>query len=222
MRIPAHHGCVDRQEQSFIGLGANVGQGRRTLEAAVAALRALPGVRLDGVSRLYRTRPVGPVAQDDFWNAVAACSVPAGPSPTEGAMDLLRSLKHLERVFGRQPRERWGPRELDLDLLLFGDHRLHLERPPATRSDDPARHGIQWLEVPHPHAVQRAFVLAPLADLAPDLEPPGWGMSVRRAWHVARAREGNGAVRAVAAWDATRGCWADLDAEPNGGSGVAR
>jgi 2-amino-4-hydroxy-6-hydroxymethyldihydropteridine diphosphokinase len=198
---------VDRQEQAFIGLGANIGQGQRTLEAAIAALRALPDARLDGVSRLYRTRPVGPVAQDDFWNAVAALSVPAGPTPAAGAVDLLLALKWLERSFGRQASERWGPRELDLDLLLFGDHRVHLERPPAARSDDPARPGIQWLEVPHPHAVQRAFVLAPLADLAPDLEPPGWGMSVGWAWQAARAREGDGAVRAVADWDATRRCW---------------
>ncbi len=211
---------MDGQEQVAIGLGANVGQGRRTLEAAVVALGALPGVRLESVSRLYRTRPVGPVAQDEFWNAVTTLAAPAGATPAEGALALLIALKDLERAFGRQARERWGPRELDLDLLLYGDHRLRLERPADARSDDPARDGVQWLEVPHPQALQRAFVLAPLAELAPDLEPPGWGMSVRRAWQLARAREGQGAVRPIARWAPGRGCWVDLAAAPSGGSGA--
>lgn len=196
-------------ELAAIGLGANMGSARATLEAAVAALRALPGVRLEGVSRLYRTRPVGPVSQAEFWNAVVTLIVPAGPRPAEGAMALLVALKGLEHAFGRQERQRWGPRELDLDLLLFGEHRLRVERSPGARSDDPARRGAQWLEVPHPLAEQRAFVLAPLADVLPDLEPPGWRSSVRAAWEAARAQEGEDAVRPVAGWDEDARRWVD-------------
>ena len=216
-----HHWPVHTLELAAIGLGANVGPARQILVHAVTALRAMPGVSLVGVSRLYRTRPVGPVAQADFWNAVATLLVPAGRSPEEGAMALLIALKGLERALGRQQRERWGPRELDLDLLLFGSHRLRVERDPRARSDDPARGGVQWLVVPHPLAAERAFVLAPLADLLPDQEPPGWGLSVTDAWARARALEGEESVRAVADWDAVSGSWRDLVADLSGGSGDA-
>jgi 2-amino-4-hydroxy-6-hydroxymethyldihydropteridine diphosphokinase len=216
-----HHGSVHTLELAAIGLGANVGPARQILVHAVTALRAMPGVSLVGVSRLYRTRPVGPVAQADFWNAVTTLLVPAGRSPEDGAMALLIALKGLERALGRQQRERWGPRELDLDLLLFGSHRLRVERDPRARSDDPARSASQWLAVPHSLAAERAFVLAPLADLLPDQEPPGWGLSVTDAWARARAREGEESVRAVADWDAVSGSWRDLDMGLSGGSGGA-
>jgi 2-amino-4-hydroxy-6-hydroxymethyldihydropteridine diphosphokinase len=214
---------MEARESAAVGLGANVGSARRTLEAAVAALWTLPGVTLEAVSRLYRTRPVGPVVQAGFWNAAVVLRVPAGPSPEEGAMALLLALKGLERAFGRRERQRWGPRELDLDLLLFGRHRLHVEREDSARSDDPARDGPQWLTVPHPLAAERAFVLAPLADLLPELEPPGWGLTVAAAWDRAQRREGEGAVRAVAAWDGLAGSWQDLlPGQPSGGSGADR
>jgi 2-amino-4-hydroxy-6-hydroxymethyldihydropteridine diphosphokinase len=221
-----HHGRVrtpdedlapdprDGRELAAIGLGANVGAARRTLVEAVAALAALPRASLQDVSRLYRTRPVGPVAQADFWNAALTLRVPGAPSPAEGALALLQELKVLERDFGRQARQRWGPRELDLDLLLFGGHRLRLERPPAARSADPGRSGIQWLEVPHPLAVERLFVLAPLADLLPHAWPPGWRASVADALAAVREREGPGAVRAVASWDPASRTWRD-DREPS-------
>lgn len=202
---------MPRTEIAHIGLGANVGASRRSLEAAVAALAALPGAALLGVSRLYRTRPVGGVVQDDFLNAVAGLRVPAGPEPATGAMALLVALKGIERAMGRQERERWGPRELDLDLLLFGPHRVLVERDPEARSDDPARSGIQWLEVPHPAAEHRLFVLAPLAELVPDLEPPGWGRSVAVARDAAVAREGEAAVHAIATWDSAGRHWVLLD-----------
>jgi 2-amino-4-hydroxy-6-hydroxymethyldihydropteridine diphosphokinase len=201
-------------------MGANVGAARQTLQQAVAAMRALPGVSLEGVSRLYRTRPVGPVAQADFWNAAVTLRVPAGRSPEEGAMALLIALKGLERAFGRRERERWGPRELDLDLLIFGPYRLHVERADTARSEDPARGGPQWLTVPHPQAVERAFVLAPLADLLPDVEPPGWDLRIVDAWAAALAREGSGAVQAVADWDAAAGAWRDPGTALSGGSGA--
>jgi 2-amino-4-hydroxy-6-hydroxymethyldihydropteridine diphosphokinase len=203
-------GLVEQFEVTWIGLGANVGEARTSLERAVPALGSLPGTSLTGVSRLYRTRPVGPVAQGDFLNAVVGLRVPAGASPEAGAMDLLVALKGLERAMGRVERERWGPRELDLDLLLFGDHALHVAREPAARSDDPSRGNDQWLEVPHPSAAARLFVLAPLADLAPDLEPPGWGLTVTAARDRAEMVEGPDAVEAVAQWDWRGGRWVDI------------
>jgi len=172
----------------------------------------MPGVRLAGVSRLYATQPVGVVDQPEFRNAVAALDVPAGPDPETGALALLVALKGLERAFGRRVRERWGSRELDLDLLVFGRHAFHVERPPAARSHDPSTPPVQWLQVPHPSARERLFVLAPLADLTPGLRPPGWGETVATARARAAAREGPGAVRPIARWDPAIGGWGPLDA----------
>jgi 2-amino-4-hydroxy-6-hydroxymethyldihydropteridine diphosphokinase len=200
---------MEQQVLAYIGLGANVGRPRRSLERAVAALAALPGAALAGVSRLYRTRPVGPVAQGDFLNAVVGLWVPAGTDAGDGAVRLLTRLKELEQTMGRQARERWGPREIDLDLLLFGAAELRLERPAPARSRDPARGAVQWLVVPHPAACERLFVLAPLADLAPELEPPGWGERVIDARARAEAAEGPDAVEPVGAWDAGTGRWRD-------------
>jgi 2-amino-4-hydroxy-6-hydroxymethyldihydropteridine diphosphokinase len=189
-----------RTVRAYIGLGANVGDARSTLAAAVRALAALPGVRLRGVSPCYLTRPVGVTDQPAFTNAVVALDAPAGPDPATGALALLEALKQLEHAFGRRQRRRWGPRELDLDLLVFGRHRLKLERTAATRSADPSRSGVQWLEVPHPSARERLFVLAPLADLAPGLRPPGWGETVAAARARQQALEGAGAVRQAGLW----------------------
>lgn len=197
--------------RAYVGLGANVGDARGTLRAAVSALGALPGARLAGVSRLYATAPVGVTDQPDFHNAVVALDVPAGPDPATGATALLLALKGLERAFGRRARERWGPRELDLDLLLFGDAALAIERPPAGASIDAgidAGAAARLLEVPHRDARERLFVLAPLADLAPRLVPPGWDEPVEAARDRRRAAEGDDAVRAIGAWDPAAGDWA--------------
>jgi 2-amino-4-hydroxy-6-hydroxymethyldihydropteridine diphosphokinase len=202
---------MEQHVLAYIGLGANEGAPRAALERAVSALSDLPGCALAGVSRLYRTRPVGLVEQRDFLNAVVALRAPAGSTPADGAMALLLVLKALERVMGRVPRKRWGPREIDLDLLLFGDAEIHVERESAARSSDPARGGVQWLEVPHPAAAERSFVLAPLADLAPALVPPGWGRNVETARAQAQAVEGLGAVRAVGEWDQRTRRWRDLE-----------
>ena len=192
-----------RRVRAYIGLGANVGDARDTLTAAVAALPALPDARLRGVSPLYRTKPVGVVDQPDFLNAVVALDVPAGPDPATGATALLVALKQLEAGFGRQPGERWGPRELDLDLLVFGRARLAIERPPegqpATAALD-AGAAARLLEVPHPSMGERLFVLQPLADLAPGLVPPGWHETVATAAARRRAVEGDDAVTLVRGW----------------------
>jgi 2-amino-4-hydroxy-6-hydroxymethyldihydropteridine diphosphokinase len=195
-----------RRVRAYIGLGANVGDPPETLARAVRSLAALPGVRLRGVSRLYVTRPVGVTEQPEFHNAVAALDVPAGPDPKTGALALLIALKGVERAFGRQERERWGPRELDLDLLVFGRNRVRVERPDATRAADPTKTGVQWLDVPHVSARERLFVLAPLADLAPGLVPPDWNERVETARRRQEALEGADAVRPVAEWR-RRGGW---------------
>jgi 2-amino-4-hydroxy-6-hydroxymethyldihydropteridine diphosphokinase len=202
---------MEQHVVAYIGLGANMGAPRETLARAVSALALLPGSALAGVSRLYRTRPVGPVEQGHFLNAVVALRVPAGASAAAGAMALIVALKDLERTMGRVQRERWGPREIDLDLLLFGQAQVHVERDPAAYSVDPATAGVQWLDVPHVAADQRSFVLAPLADLDPGLEPPGWGQSVAEALARALAAEGPDAVEPLAEWDQRAGAWRDLD-----------
>jgi 2-amino-4-hydroxy-6-hydroxymethyldihydropteridine diphosphokinase len=199
-----------RRTRAYVGLGANVGDAAATLVAAVHALAALPGIHLRGVSRLYATAPVGVTDQPEFRNAVVALDVPSGPDAATGATALLVALKTLETAFGRQARGHWGPRELDLDLLVFGRARLAIDRPPGGRSidaaTDPAR-GLRLLEVPHPETRTRLFVLAPLADLAGGLVPPGWDETVATARRRRELAEGPDAVRAIAAWDPDRGTW---------------
>jgi len=193
-----------RRARAYIGLGANVGDPERTLADAIRALAALHGARLRGVSRLYATAPVGVTDQPPFRNAVVALDVPASPDPVTGATALLIALKRLEKAFGRQGRERWGPRELDLDLLAFGRARLAVDRTPAGQSVGPEKAG-RLLVVPHPEAQRRLFVLAPWADLAAGLAPPGWGETVDTARRRQQRLEGPDAVRPVADWDSQLG-----------------
>jgi 2-amino-4-hydroxy-6-hydroxymethyldihydropteridine diphosphokinase len=199
-----------RRVRAYIGLGANLGDPAATLAAGIHALAALPRVRLRGVSRLYATRPVGVEDQPDFRNAVVALDVPAGPDPETGALALLVALKSLERAFGRQDRERWGPRELDLDLLIFGRARLAVERPPEGVSLDRGK-ADRLLIVPHRDAAERLFVLAPLADLAPGLVPPGWGETVESARRRREVVEGPDAIRVLGHWDAPTAGWEGCD-----------
>jgi 7,8-dihydro-6-hydroxymethylpterin-pyrophosphokinase len=116
-------------------------------------------------------------------------------------------LKDLERSGGRTPRERWGPREIDLDLLAFGRHAISIERPPEGQSIDAHVTGMKLLVVPHPAARERLFVLAPWADVAPRLAPPGWGETVETARRRRAAVEGPDAVRPIAEWDAAGRHW---------------
>jgi 2-amino-4-hydroxy-6-hydroxymethyldihydropteridine diphosphokinase len=205
----------ERRIRAYIGLGANVGDPEATLPRAVAALAVLPGVRLRAVSRLYATAPVGLTDQPEFRNAVAAIDITTGSDAQTAAVDLLAALKGLERSFGRRHRRRWGPRELDLDLLVFGRARLAVERHASVRSIDaaldPAK-AAKLLIVPHPAASTRLFVLAPLADLAPGLVPPGWGVTVETARRRQAQLEGPDAVRAIGAWDP--GAWRWRAAQP--------
>ncbi len=189
----------DAYVRAYVGLGANLGDRAGTLSHAIRALDEIPGVRLAGVSRLYETRPVGPAGQPDYLNAVVALDVViGGRGSTDAAVYLLRRLKELEARSGRRPRERWGPRELDLDLLVFGKRTISVDEPELT--------------VPHPMAGERPFVLAPLRDLSPRLRPPGWSENVARAYRGRLALEGPGAVRVVGEWDGAAMAWT-----PSGG-----
>ena len=131
---------------AWIGLGANLGDARAALRAAVRALAALPGTRVLRVSSLYRSAPVD-AGGPDYLNAVAELDTPLAP------LALLHALQSIEQAAGRERPYRNAPRTLDLDLLLHGDERL----------DSPE------LTVPHPRMGERAFVLLPLAELAPGL-----------------------------------------------------
>jgi 2-amino-4-hydroxy-6-hydroxymethyldihydropteridine diphosphokinase len=141
--------------RAFVGLGGNLGPVAQTFDAALAALAALPGTRVVARSPLYRNPPLGDAAQPDFLNAVAELET------TQPPLALLDALLATERRFGRERPDavRWAPRTLDLDLLLYGDATLDLP----------------GLQVPHPALHQRAFVLRPLADIAPALVVPGHG-----------------------------------------------
>ena len=204
--------------RAYIGLGANLGDAAETLARGVRALATLPSVRLHAVSRLYVTAPVGVEDQPAFRNAVAGLDVPAGPDAATGALAVLVALKELERAFGRQDRERWGPRELDLDLLVFGRARLSIERPPEGLSlDRGAAHRL--LVVPHPGAAERLFVLAPLADIAARLVPPGWTETVATAAARRAKVEGEDAARPIASWDGVSARWtASRDAQDRAAS----
>ncbi len=137
-------------EKAFIGLGANLGDARATLDAALAALRQLPQTEWLGRSSLYRTAPVD-AGGPDYLNAVAALSTGLSPEA------LLAALQAIEQAHGRERPYRNAPRTLDLDLLLYGEQVL----------ETPA------LQLPHPRMHQRAFVLAPLLEIDPDVQIPG-------------------------------------------------
>lgn len=139
-----------QKETAYIGLGSNMGDRAAYLRAAIRALAALPGVDFLRVSSMYLSPPVGPGIQNDYYNATAACRTALRPR------DLLSGLMRIEDDHARQRSVHWGPRTLDLDLLLYGQHRL----------DTPS------LQLPHPHLLERDFVLAPLAEIAPDLRHP--------------------------------------------------
>lgn len=138
--------------RAFIGLGANLGALRPTLEAALKALAALPQMRLRAVSGAYRSAPID-AGGPDYLNAVAELATALSP------LALLDALQAIEQAHGRERPFVNAPRTLDLDLLLHGAQQLDGER----------------LSLPHPRLHQRAFVLRPLLELAPDLQAPGLG-----------------------------------------------
>ncbi len=139
-----------------VALGSNLGDSRQIFTATVEQLQQTPGISLQAQSSLYQTKAVGP-PQPDYLNACVVLLVKMSPQL------LLETFGKIEVKFGRVRQERWGPRSLDLDLLLYDD--LILNTP--------------TLELPHPRMRERAFVLAPLAEIAPDWVDPvsGWAIA---------------------------------------------
>ena len=131
----------------YLSLGGNLGDPAKSMGAALRMLDADEDTRVTGVSSLYRTPPWGKLDQPDFLNAAAAVSTGLAPRA------LLDLCLDAERKLKRVREERWGPRLIDIDILVFGDRVIH----------------ETGLEVPHPRMLERAFVLAPLAEIAPGL-----------------------------------------------------
>ena len=142
---------------SAIALGSNLGESRTTLENALTTIDQTPGITLKAYSSWYKTAPIGP-SQPDYLNACALLEVTLSPE------ELLKTLLNIEDEFGRVRQERWGPRTLDLDVLLFGD--LILETPD--------------LQIPHPRMTERAFVLVPLSEIAADWIEPVSGEAISK------------------------------------------
>lgn len=138
-----------------IALGSNLGASRTILETALTVLEQIPEIILEARSHWYRTKAVGP-PQPDYWNGCVLLRVQLTPQA------LLETLLTVEARFGRVRHERWGARTLDLDLLLFDD--LVLQTP--------------QLQIPHPRLRERAFVLVPLAEIAPDWIEPVSGKAI--------------------------------------------
>lgn len=128
---------------AFVLLGANLGRREKTLAAAVAGLRKLPGVTVEKVSRLFETAPVGP-SKEPYLNQAVRLRTARTP------MGLLVEFKTLEAAAGRKPGKRWGARLLDIDLVSYGKARMR----------------TPWLTVPHPEMPKRRFAMAPLADVS--------------------------------------------------------
>ena len=138
---------------AFVGIGSNLGDREAHLSRAIELLSAEDGIEVSGVSQIRETEPVGPVDQGPFLNGAARLETELAPR------DLLDRLLGIEQQMGRVRRERYGPRTIDLDLLLYGDEVV----------DEPG------LIVPHPRLKERRFALEPLSDLDPSLTIPGSG-----------------------------------------------
>jgi 2-amino-4-hydroxy-6-hydroxymethyldihydropteridine diphosphokinase len=146
----------DQLTRSAIALGSNMGDSLVILKSTLETLNQVPGIMITAQSSWYKTKAVGP-PQPDYFNACAILEVEISPQ------DLLTTLLTIEQKFGRVREERWGPRTLDLDLLLYGD--LILNEPN--------------LQIPHPRMYERAFVLVPLAEIAPNWTEPIFGRRIK-------------------------------------------
>jgi len=140
----------------FLGLGSNISDRLGYIRRALAMLEELPETKLVRVSSIYDTAPVGKTDQSRFLNAAAEIETDLGLE------DLVESLLGVEDRCGRMRREKWGPRTLDLDVLMYGDLVV----------------GSGHVTVPHPRMLERAFVLVPLAEIAAEIEVPGTGATV--------------------------------------------
>ncbi|MDD9974109.1 MAG: 2-amino-4-hydroxy-6-hydroxymethyldihydropteridine diphosphokinase [Candidatus Poribacteria bacterium] len=142
---------------AYIGFGSNIGDRLAHIQNAIHVLSKTEGITLQKISSVYKTAPVGYEAQAEFLNSVAAIQTSLSP------LSLLHTLKDIETEVGRQHRIRWGPREIDLDILIYGDLCLQTEK----------------LVIPHPEMHLRGFVLVPFAEIAPDLVHPVFEESIQ-------------------------------------------
>jgi len=138
-------------ETAYLGLGGNLDGATAAIASALELLDANPHIDVRAVSSLYQTAPIGLTAQPDFVNAVAHIETRLSPE------DLLSATLHIENLLGRIRTERWGPRVIDIDVLLYGRREISTPR----------------ITVPHTRMHERAFVLVPLAELDPGLRIPG-------------------------------------------------
>jgi 2-amino-4-hydroxy-6-hydroxymethyldihydropteridine diphosphokinase len=138
---------------AYIGLGSNLENPLQQIKTAINDLQSLADITIVSVSSLYQSPPMGPADQPDYINAVLSLETTLPPH------QLLDALQSVEQLHGRVRKRHWGERTLDLDILLYGDQILDDER----------------LKIPHPGLPERAFVLYPLAEIAPEVEIPGIG-----------------------------------------------
>ncbi|MDA1000784.1 MAG: 2-amino-4-hydroxy-6-hydroxymethyldihydropteridine diphosphokinase [bacterium] len=158
---------MSTQNRIFVSLGANLGEPVEQLRDAARRLASVKGFILAAKSSFYLTEPIGPIAQPDFVNA--AVEIRSGHAPGE----VLRVLLEVEQRMGRERSGRWGPRRIDLDLLLYG----------RSLCDAPGLH------VPHPRMHERRFVLAPLAEIAPEVRHPVLGKTAQELLEALRGDE---------------------------------
>lgn len=160
---------IERQRVvAYLGLGTNIGQRESYLEHALDKLNALHQTRVISCSSIYETVPVGPVRQPDFLNMVA------GVETVLPAEVLLKESQKIEKALKRKRDVHWGPRTIDLDLLVYGNLRRNSEQ----------------LSLPHPELTRRAFVLVPFMEITPHLVIPGTGKSVLELWQMLDEKEG--------------------------------
>lgn len=157
---------------SYVGIGSNIGDRESHLRLSLKELAALPTIEIGDVSSIYETAPVGVTEQQDFLNLVVLVRTTLPPN------ELLDILQGIENKMGRVRTVRWGPRVIDLDLLVYGGERIALPE----------------LTVPHPRLFERAFTLVPLAEIAPELIIPG---ASRTTKDLAEKFLGDGNIRRI-------------------------
>jgi 2-amino-4-hydroxy-6-hydroxymethyldihydropteridine diphosphokinase len=161
-----------RRHRAYLGLGGNLGDRLGYLRAALRTLRETPGVELVRWSRVVESEPWGIADQPRFLNMVAEIATTIEPH------DLAAALREVEDRVGRQRRQRWGPREMDIDILTYDDVSIETDT----------------LTVPHPRIMERAFVLVPLAEIAPDLLLPDGRTAAEHAAERAEEVDLDGAI----------------------------
>jgi len=155
---------------TYLCLGGNLGDRMAALTEALQLLDATPGMRRTACSSVYETEPWAVADQANFLNLVAAYETSLAPE------DLLAACKTVEATVGRTPSFRWGPRLIDVDILLYGDAVVDSVEPD--------------LQIPHPRLARRAFALVPLAEVAPDTRVPPRGDTVRRLLDEVDGKDG--------------------------------